>query len=303
MSEKNTPAMDDKQANRLKKLQESWDTFAAGSFGSFTPGDLRLLLEHFPPIQDLVRHIASAPIQEHIDSEMTKENSNSEETHDHAEWLQKFQAMESAYATLQHTLDATQTELTQAKKSNTALQREAQAAREQLQIKHTENEQRVLESQKREDKILQLERELRKATHDQPQVSFLRQDAYLAQRLDLVDLAADNTLALVQVVAVLAQRDNLERLWQALKERCETESRAATSQETALLEAALAWYNHNWRAKPYQLATVSAGAAYNYEQHLRSRHTVTGEEIHALRLPGITDGSGRIFCKILVETR
>jgi hypothetical protein len=56
-------------------------------------------------------------------------------------------------------------------------------------------------------------------------------------------------------VAVLAQRDNLERL-PALKDRCEAENRPAHTAERALLAAALSWYNHNWRSKPYQLVRV-----------------------------------------------
>ena len=135
------------------------------------------------------------------------------------------------------------------------------------------------------------------------ELALLREDTALAQALGLSPLPTDNTQALVQTVAVLAQRDNLERLWSTLKERCETDRRPASASESALLGAALAWHNHNWRTRPYLLIEAAPGMAYDYERHVRSCHTHTGETVAAQHLPGIADGSGTLLCKALVGTR
>jgi hypothetical protein len=121
--------------------------------------------------------------------------------------------------------------------------------------------------------------------------------------MDLADLPADNTQALIQTVAVLAQFDNLKRLWEALKDRCEAGKRAVTDHEHTLLQAALAWHNHNWRSLPLRLIDVAAASRYDYETQLRSRHVTKGETVAAMYLPGIADGSGKTLCKALVQTK
>lgn len=133
-------------------------------------------------------------------------------------------------------------------------------------------------------------------------VTFLRSEDELARQLGLDGLPADNLEALTRIVAVLAQQENLERLWHALKDRCETHERSASDAEQALLDSALGWYNHNWRTRPWRLASARIGASYDYEQHLRSRNTASGETLASLYLPGIVDGSGRTVCKTLVTT-
>ena len=135
------------------------------------------------------------------------------------------------------------------------------------------------------------------------ELALLRQDTALAQALGLEPLPGDDTQALIQTVAVLSQRDNLERLWNALKDRCEANKRPATAGEHALLQAALDWHNHNWRTRPYRLIEAPPASAYHFDHHQRSRHASTGETISAQHLPGIADGSGRLLCKALVHTQ
>lgn len=136
-----------------------------------------------------------------------------------------------------------------------------------------------------------------------PELALLREDTALAQALSLSPLPSGDIEALIHIVAVLAQRDNLERLWDILKDRCETEGRPASTAELALLSTALAWYNYNWRTHPYNLIEVSPTAAYDFNTHLRNRHTTTGEIIAAQHLPGITSSSNEQIRKPLVITR
>lgn len=74
-----------------------------------------------------------------------------------------------------------------------------------------------------------------------------RDDVELARRLELTDLPSDTTQALIRIVAVLAQRDNLERLWAALKDRARKPPLAHTAERALPLRRP--WYNHNWRSK------------------------------------------------------
>ncbi|MCG9105648.1 hypothetical protein LH433_02605 [Laribacter hongkongensis] len=136
-----------------------------------------------------------------------------------------------------------------------------------------------------------------------PELILLREDAALADAMGLSDLPEDNLQAWTQVVAVLAQRDNLERLWAALKSRCEVERRPASTDERGLLSSALAWFNHNWRTRPYRLHEAAPSTAYDFDTQQRSSHAAIGDIIAELWLPGIADGSGRLLCKTLVLTR
>ena len=124
----------------------------------------------------------------------------------------------------------------------------------------------------------------------------------MAQAVGVAFFPSDSPAAIIHVVGGGPQRDNLERLWATLKDRCETLNRPANAAECALLQAALHWHNHNWRTRPYRLLEAAARAPYDFEQHLRSRHSSSGERIKAQHLPGIADGSGKLLCKALVST-
>lgn len=141
------------------------------------------------------------------------------------------------------------------------------------------------------------------ALASRPELALLREDTVLAQALSLSPLPIEDIEALIHIVAVLAQRDNLTVLWDALKNRCENENRPANAAERTLLSTALAWYNYNWRTHPYNLIEVSPTAAYDFKVHLRSRNTNTGEIIAAQHLPGITGSGNEQVRKPLVITR
>lgn len=294
MGEHNTNVTLSKDSRKqLEKLAKSWESSEKLGI-SFGPADLRLLLEHYPPLRELIRSIIRT------DSN-TASTSSASTNHD--------QQPAEASTRIQAELDEAQQELSALRSHCKALEQEiaqykASAAKLAQQSATQQQANQQLEGQLRQllAELAASKEQLAHTTHCPAVLTLLREDVRLAQQLGLAELPADNLQALIQVVAVLAQLDNLERLWNALKERCEAENRAVNSAERALLDQALGWYNHNWRSKPYRLIEVTAGAPYNYEQHSRSQHFPSGETISELRLPGFADGSGRPRCKALVIT-
>jgi septal ring factor EnvC (AmiA/AmiB activator) len=286
--------LDKDSRKRLEKLAEQWsETPSSWSLEKLTPVDLKLLLEHWAPLQDLIRAVAAGPagaspaalaqetttLREHI-AETVAARSAAED--DNARLLAELEKAQGQCRALQNDLAQCTATTQKFLQANGALEKQMQQAQKDLAA---------------------CSAELARSGSAPGELALLRQDAELAQRLELADLPADDSRALIQIVAVLAQRDNLERLWSALKERCEAQNRPAHDPERALLVAALAWHNYNWRTRPYRLVEATPGAAYDFERHLRSRHVASGEIVAELRLPGIADGGGKPLCKALVSTR
>lgn len=290
--------LDKDRRKRLEKLAEQWSgEVPSWSLEKLTLVDLRLMLEQHEPLQDLIRDIASVDASPATAARETTE-------------LRSQRAKtESARSAVSLDLIRTENELEMAQAQCRALQQDLGKCTATVQQLLQDSQDAELTRKQLEKQLKQTQKELStcrvelaRSGSPVPELTLLRTDAELAQRLELTDLAADDTQALIQIVAVLAQRDNLERLWVALKERCEAQNRPARETETALLVAALTWHNHNWRTRPYRLIEAAPRSVYNYEQFLRSRHTPAGEIVSELRLPGISDGSGKPLCKALVST-
>lgn len=118
-------------------------------------------------------------------------------------------------------------------------------------------------------------------------LTHLRQDeAFIDQFFKATKLAGDEQAALVQLVAVLAQQENIKRLMEFYKSRCEQQKAQLSADDEQVLESALAWHNANWPDKPYDFERPQVGKPYNYEQHMRLL-SMSGEVINAVWLPGI----------------
>lgn len=294
--------LDKDRAKRLEKLEKEWSEPQASYFSEkVSAADLRLLLEHSLPVQNLIRAIATMPVGESPSAMLAAAEQQQND----------LSAAVQAQHQAEHDLAEVQQQLNKANTANRALADDLQACSQQVKTLLTEQNRWQTRYQQLEQLQQQQQGELQAcqaklASTGQvlPELNWLRQDMELASDLGLSDLPADNTLALVKMVAVLAQRDGLERLWQSLKARCEGQNRAVTDAEQGLLQAALTWYNYNWQTRPYQRVAPALGTMYDYAQHQRSRHTLSGEQISELRLMGIADGSGRVMssCKALVST-
>lgn len=286
--EKNNDKLDKNSRKRLEELLGEWAKPPASGC-AITAFDLRLLLEHFSPLQDLIRSIAAS-------SQDTAPTSPSVQAQPPIE----LQQAHNGYSNSELQYQAVQRDLAKCNASVTKLQQEKEKLLQRNKALKQEHKQLEKQLQQAQEQL-----SVCKAAqiNTAPEVALLRSDPDLAQRLGLPDLPSDDTQALIQTVAILAQRDNLERLWSALKDRCEANNRPTSASERGLLETALAWHNHNWRTRPYGLIEAAPSNAYHFETHLRCRHTPVGETVAALHLPGIADGSGNPLCKALVRTR
>ena len=249
--------LDKDSRKRLEKIQQEWaKTPESFMLEKLTLPDLRLLLEHYSPLQDLIRAIAGT-------AQGGSPLAVAQQTGDLREQLQDTSAIAQAAIAAQA---VAKTEADVLRQQCQALQhdlKQCSAATQKLLEEKTsaQDAQRQLEKQlqQAQKELASTRTELARVGSAPAELKLLQSDSELARRLELADLPNDATKALIRVVAVLAQRDNLERLWAALKERCEAENRAAHAEERALLAAALSWYNHNWRNKPYQLLEVASG--------------------------------------------
>lgn len=294
-------SLDKPSRKRLEKIGPQWSEPCEGwSVDKLTLPDLKLLLEHFTPLQDLIRALVATPAGA----------SPSALAHETASLRDQASAAQAAQDSAEAALASTQAELAQAHERCRAAERDLSQCTAKVQDLLQKNRLQQQTMQQLEQQCQQLQNalsaaqaQLARSGSAPAELALLRQDTTLAQALGLEPLPSDDTQALIQTVAVLSQRDNLERLWSALKDRCEANKRPATAGEQALLQAALDWHNHNWRTRPFRLIEATPASAYHFEYHQRSRHASTGETISAQHLPGIADGSGRALCKALVHTQ
>lgn len=281
--------LDKKKRERLEKLGEEWDKEAGGWLEKLTAPDLRLLLENSKPLHDLIRQIVATAPGQTVPSAAAQ--AALESTRDEAEAAQseaedQCRALQAQFAASQRDAAALRLQLAEAQQRSRTVEQELHSAQRQL---------------------ASLEQELARQRQQQgaqpPALALLRQDSALAQRLDLADLPADTSAALIRVVAVLAQMNSIERLWDALKENCERERRPASAEETALLQNALDWHNHNWSRRPYTLHRPRTGDSFDFSKEQRAAASPSGDTLSAVWLPGIVAGSGNVQKKALVATR
>ncbi|KXS51868.1 MAG: hypothetical protein AWU57_3745 [Marinobacter sp. T13-3] len=163
-------------------------------------------------------------------------------------------------------------------------------------------EQKYNEISALKNSIYKLEKELSDLTSELPAVSFLRDNPKLASRFGLHEISDNPKEAIVQIVSVFSQPMNLESLWKYLTELCESQCRQASNDEICFLETVLSWINNNRKIHQYQLIKPYPKENYDFEKHLRSTQTETGEIIEKILLPGVDSGNGKILCKPLVTT-
>lgn len=278
---------------RLDELASLWDEQSKlGVFDKFSPADLRLMLMHFTPLQDMIRQIANNPAT-------PQPTANTEEVLDPQ--LQQLAEAEAELVRLK----------TQAREDAEKLKEAAACIEQQsAQITSLKNHKTQLDQEMRnaqqqaenlQQEVISLHKQL--AGYQPPaELQTLRNNTGLVGNLGL-DLPANGQQALIAMVAVLSQKDNLERLWDTLKERCEAEKRPASAEELGLLSSALGWYNHNWKLRPFQLLQPCEGDSFDYQQQQKAKHQTDGETLSQIWLPGLADGAGKPLRKTLVLTR
>ncbi|GGB53046.1 hypothetical protein GCM10011502_27780 [Oceanisphaera marina] len=285
------------------ELTSLWDEQSKPEmFDKFTPADLRLMLETFAPLQDMIRQIANnsaAPLARVIPA-----LASAPEAKTAAPDTRIQQQLEASRAEIARLEALASEDADKLKKAADSIERQSEKIAALKQDK-TQLEQQIVRAQQGagnlQAEIDSLNKQL--VQFQSPaELQTLRDDAELARNLGL-ELPANDQQALIAMVAVLAQKDNLERLWDNLKERCEAEKRPANNQELSLLISALGWYNHNWKLRPFRLLQPVDGASFDFEQQQKAKHQTDGETLSQIWLPGLADGAGKPLRKTLVLTR
>ena len=275
------------ERKRLEKLADEWGGGSRWSKELYA-SDLRLLLENFRPLHDLIRQIAATSSGQSASSA-------------------------TGLAAQAEFCAQSEVERNEAEVERQALQAQlvsSQAEVEQLRRQLADERRQAGELEKELKRLTQLlaagEQELAKLRQQPelpPVLELLRNMPALASRLELGDLPVDANQALIRAVAVLSQLNNVERLWDALKDSCESEHRPASDDEITLLQTALDWHNHNWRKKPYTLYHPRIDAGFDFKTAQRAATTPSGETLTVVWLPGIMSGSDSVQKKALVATR
>ena len=289
-----------KQQKRLDELAKDWEAECEGIFSGFSLSDLHLLLQHFAPLQQLIRQLAVSEDPVQTDVRQPVSTAYGDETLSLAQEAASVNPdqRDELAALLQQERDLrTQLEnkLSDATSHLSHSQQQCQRLEQTLQ--------QLQQQQQQQQQRHHAELDALRQSGQSPVVTLLCQDVSLATDLGLDGMGADGSADLVRCVAVLSQLDTIRQLWDLLKARCEQQLRPASDGELALLGSALAWHNHNWRQKPYQLYLPALASGFDFNKAQRALGTPpSGESLRGVWLPGISDHAGRMQKKALVVT-
>lgn len=128
----------------------------------------------------------------------------------------------------------------------------------------------------------------------------LLQDADLTQLL-LAQYSDEAELPqLIRLIASAAQWEQVERVWDELKKRCDREQRAANATELQLLAHCLAAHNLAFHNRQAKISDVAIGSAFNSREHIRANPR--GETVSEQWLPALHNAGGIRTRQALVWT-
>ncbi|MFC4487314.1 hypothetical protein [Tepidiphilus baoligensis] len=298
---------DKKPQNRLDDLRKEWEEMPGNCkwIPWLTAGDLRLLLEHYEPLRELIRNIATnqegrnerrGAIESGSAIIAMNQNAAVEEQRAKENWeaLQRqMTALTEENATLRSRIEQNERDLSD---------KNAQISACQEKLSSYESENRRLEEalKKRDQQLERLQKESKPAELAALR-NWLSRNPDAARRLGLQGLG-DAWADLARAVAVLAQWGSIECLHEILTETAK--KHGITDEEgIEILHMALTWYNYNWQKSPFRLERPSPDAAFDYNCQQRILATPTGETITRVLVPAIVDSNGKVICKAVVETR
>ena len=308
--------LDKKDQKRLGELTESWNGAISG-WGydrEMKAADLRLLLENFAPLQNLIRALVAETVGGHAPITTAPHLAETQAHHDdNGDLAKQLEAALLAKAQAEQEIIGLKKDLNDCNKAVESLIKardEQKALAESLRREHEQAKQQWAQDRQKlerelwqcKDELNECQEQLQRNGRAPFELEFLRKDSALADVLGLAHLPADNIAALTRVVAVLSSRNSVENLISALKDRCEAENRAINANERALLVASVAWLNHNWPSHPYQLVDVPAQSDYQFDTQQRFKHSPTGDRVIERILLGLADSAGKVICKPLVRT-
>lgn len=306
--------LDKKDQARLTELTDSWNGTVRYWDKEMKAADLRLLLENFPPLQNLIRALVTETVGGHAPITTAPRLAETQAHHDdNGDLAKQLEAALLAKAQAEQEIIGLKKDLNDC---NNAVARmlktrdEHQSTIDTLRHEYQQAQQQWAQDRQKlerelwqcKDELNECQEQLQRNGRAPFELEFLRKDSALADVLGLAHLPADNIAALTRVVAVLSSKNSVENLISALKDRCEAENRAINAQERGLLTAAVEWLNHNWPNRPYSLSDVPAHSDYKYDLHQRFKYSATGETVSETILLGLADSAGKVICKPLVRT-
>ncbi|MGB9670813.1 MAG: hypothetical protein ACPLXR_06650 [Halothiobacillaceae bacterium] len=285
------------ERERLETLEKGWDKVPDSFWGkklTLTLPDLRLLLNHFQPLRQLIWEIARG-------ADATAEATPRAEAGDTLRLEQALKDLEACTLTrkeLQLRMQALQQQLNETKAALSTERARCTTLQHQLKAAQAEAAQQKQEAERWQKEAERAKRSA--AAH--PVLQAIAALPEVARRMELAALPEDPALALAHAAAVLAEQDNLLRLWDALADQASAQNPKLCASGQVLLQAALEWHNLNHQSRPARLDEPAPGAAFDYNRHNRAPATPTGEIIDTVWLPALLRGKETLK-KALVTTR
>lgn len=274
-------ANEQKRLEELSKAIESRKIPYLSSSSDLLPYDMVLLLTHHPLIRQLVRDI-TAPGAPSIDTPVQD---------DEAQDVILTQAAIAATARDRQALAQLQAELDSVRGQLAQMQRDKQALQASLQT----------EQQRSQDLTKQLARQ---ASSPLSTAQTFLKAARADHELSGLWLGAEpenEQESVIKFIAIAANWDRVEALWDILAERCKSRQTPVPETFVSLLQGCLLIHNTIWQDRAAGLLEPDIGTPFKSDQHDRCG-SLKGEVIAKVWLPGLRNAAGQARRKSLVQT-
>mgnify|MGYP001626195657 FL=1 len=297
------------EKDRLKILEEEWNKEAGqDSTVYLTPSDLKLMLCKFKPLIELLTglRVLSKKSKDAEDQLL----GGSESILGAVDGLDKkerlIQRLESKLLEREAQLSDVQKQMCDLQERFAQNEQERQSLSNELaqtRQRYEEVSARVRQLEEDLGRALQ-EVEKHKSRSEMPAIlDSLNRLPEVLRRMNLLNLPENPIRAIIQVVAVLSQKENLERLWDVCSDEVSRKTGSVRDDCSIVLGEAVTWYNYNWQSKQVALNRVESGAPFDFSQHQRSLSSPQGETVIETVLPGLIASDGKVIKKAIVVTK
>ena len=276
-------------SNEQKRLEELNKAIGSrkipylSSSSDLLPYDLVLLLTHHPLIRQLVRDIAASNTQSASEDEHVQGPAQ-DVVPERAEAIAVAEKPGQALGQLQAELDSVRGQLAQ-------LQRDKQALQASLQAEQQRRQDLTRQLASQASSPLSTAQTFLKAARADPQLSSLWLGVEPENEQERV----------IKFIAIAANWDRVEALWDILAERCKSRQTPVPEAFISLLQGCLLIHNTIWQDRAASLLEPETGAPFKSDQHDRCG-SLKGEAIAQVWLPGLRNAAGHARRKSLVQT-
>ncbi len=278
--------MNKQEQVRFDKLSQEIDSVSMPSLWSSTslqPYDLLLLLREHPKIRQLVRDIA-APNTPSAEGNVQGYAQDVISESEIAEVAAAAEKPSQALEPLQAELDSVRGQLAQ-------LQSEKQALQARLQAEQQRSQDLTEQLARRASSPWSTAQTVLKAARADHELSNLWLGAEPENEQDRV----------IKFIAIAANWDRVEALWDILAERCKAQQTPVPAAFISLLQGCLLIHNTIWQDRAAGLLEPEINAMFKSDQHDRCG-SLKGEAIAQVWLPGLRNAAGQARRKSLVQT-